>query len=228
MNEEIKEFYDDHVDIWKYHSRLPVREVYLNYLTLFLKDNSRVLDIGCGCGWDSYLLSKSGISGIGIDLSMKSISVAKNINKSNNWDFFQSDLFQFETKEKFDAVLCSMVIMNYRNLPDFFRRLKGFLKEKGIVSLVTNNPNLVITDYKLPYPEKHNSIPYIHHFTQDNGDIIKLGKFLHSYEYYFESALQNNFELVGFKELCIFNSETAIFNNTKSTFPNFINFILKK
>jgi len=66
-------------------------------------NSKKVLDVGCGVGLDSYLLSKNGLSMYGIDISPKMVKFAK-INAPNA-NITIMDFFKINSEKKFNGIL---------------------------------------------------------------------------------------------------------------------------
>jgi SAM-dependent methyltransferase len=90
-----------------------------------LEQGSRVLDIGCGQGFFSYLFSKYGMKVSGIDLSESGISAAKNMYGHLGISFAVADIETVTFPEQFDCIFvrsCSL----YNN--------EGFPRNDGVTS----------------------------------------------------------------------------------------------
>ena len=78
----IKEYYDDTSSIWsdnwyKDTTMLP----FLKECKKLLKDNSKVLDLGCNCGYETRRMKELELNPTGLDFSSKCIEIAKEKNK---------------------------------------------------------------------------------------------------------------------------------------------------
>jgi glycine/sarcosine N-methyltransferase len=113
---------------------------------------SRCLDIGCGTGFHSFLLTKLGMEVTGIDPSKGMIEKAnKRLEKSNlNIEFVDVNINDYIKKRnnKSDAVLCLgntlPHIMDKNELEKFFKQVKMALNEKGVFILQMVNYNQVL------------------------------------------------------------------------------------
>ncbi len=111
-------FYDNYERLYGY---------YLKYLKDFeVKD---ILDVGCGNGRMLELLSKSGYSAKGIDLSAKMIE----ISKKRGVDAEHKNIS--EVTKKYDAIISVADVLNYMDKPSlkrFLSYIKNALKEGGV------------------------------------------------------------------------------------------------
>ena len=235
---KLKEFYNNNIEHWEKYPRTDVRNQYLDTLnlsTLSLNDEQplKILDVGCGCGHDAMLLSKNlegkGITnykGIGVDFSSKALEKVKT-KKLKHWFFLDVDFLEdpslIVNENKFDIVICSMVVMHYQNLNNVVDMLTSFLKKTGKLLLVTNNPYLISYEYGLSYQKQES---YEHAFFLNHNEMeIKTDKYIHSLSAYFDAAKNAGLALETYKEILLYSDDTCMYNkkgNNKLDFPNFI------
>lgn len=67
-----------------------------------------MLEIGCGLGWDTKILTEAGIKVIAIDKSSEYIEKAKKINPEAT--FIQKDIREFTSETSFNVVMASLSI----------------------------------------------------------------------------------------------------------------------
>ena len=100
-------------------------------------EGSRVLDLGCGTGWLSFEILKSGAREVvGIDPSYKNI----NFGKMNylGVDFRRVPFDEFK-EEKFDLIVSNMVVEHICDLNSFFEKASLLLESKGEIHLTFGN-----------------------------------------------------------------------------------------
>jgi SAM-dependent methyltransferase len=97
-----------------------------------------VLDIGCGTGSHSLLLSKRGYHVAGIDISERMVEEARRKAKEEKADveFFVQDMRKIDLNKKFDCAICMFggfgyVLTNW-DLAKVFSGLKRHLEENGL------------------------------------------------------------------------------------------------
>ena len=151
-----KEFYDNYVT-YQVESGINDRiySLYKRLSKIGIPSNINVLEIGCGIGRITYLLSKKIKTGSieAMDLSPKSIEYAQKHLKQHNLSFYASDIFDFSPKNKpYDWILLFDVLEHIpaETHDDLFLKLSSWMKEGS--QIIINLPN---ADYTL-YDQKNN------------------------------------------------------------------------
>lgn len=134
----IKEFYDDTVNMWadewyKNETMLPL----LKKVKETLSTNTKVLDLGCNCGYETRRMKEIGLNPVGLDFSEKSIELAK--EKNPNIKFVCDNMLNDLTYlGKFDAVvaIASIIHISVDNLELCFNRIYEILKDEGYLFMV--------------------------------------------------------------------------------------------
>jgi ubiquinone/menaquinone biosynthesis C-methylase UbiE len=128
-----------------------------DYRTLkpILKKGMIILDVGCGTGAISKDIAKIvGEKGkvIGIDNTKKFIeSGKKNYSEIKNLDLIHSDLFDFQSEEKFDLIISARVLQWLTTPKEALLKMKELLKPNGQISILDYNHEAL--DWK-PSPPK--------------------------------------------------------------------------
>ena len=123
------------------------RSLKIDYRTLepILKQGMTILDVGCGTGSISNDIANIiGNSGkvIGIDNTEKFIKSGKETYKETaNLELIHSDLFDFETNEKFDLITSARTLQWLSNPKDALLKIKSLLKPNGRISILDYNHN---------------------------------------------------------------------------------------
>ncbi len=94
----------------------------------------KILDLGCGFGYDSKLLYRLGAKMTGIDLSENSIQIAK--KKVATCRFFVGDISQsMSSLGKFDGVLClaTLIHIDLQKMTQTFANISKVTKKGGLL-----------------------------------------------------------------------------------------------
>lgn len=145
---EIAEFYDRYISNQRKGAYNERHFFLLKELErIGLKTDSNILEIGCGIGVISSLLAKTVKKGkvISMDISPRSIEVAKENNKkSNNIEFEVSDAANFNyLKLKFDFITLFDVLEHIpiEQHPEVFKNIANHMGEETILFINIPNPS---------------------------------------------------------------------------------------
>jgi SAM-dependent methyltransferase len=102
---------------------------------------SRILDVGCGCGFhDLVMADKSGVEQvIGIDYSQKSIETANRVYPHLRVNRFVSDINEMGRFGGFDLVVSFQVIEHLSDPTGFLKSCASHATPGGAVAMVTPN-----------------------------------------------------------------------------------------
>ena len=124
------------------HDINPIRLTWINNIVGGLK-NKNVCDVGCGGGILAESMSSKGATVKGIDLSQKSINVAKihanNVKSSVNYQLISSQDLSKTENEKYDVVTCMEML---EHVPDPKKEILActrLLKPSGQIIFSTIN-----------------------------------------------------------------------------------------
>ena len=103
-----------------------------------LKNPTNLMDLGCGTGEYSKLMTKLKLKVLGVDMSSHMLSIAKKKNKNNkNLKFLKSNISKLKLDKKFDIITALFHILSYqtskKNIKNFFYNSQKNLKKNGIL-----------------------------------------------------------------------------------------------
>ena len=156
---EISDFYDEYVQRQiKTGANERLISLYKRLLNGGLNADSKVLELGCGVGIFTKLLAKKVKNGIieAVDLSEKSVAVAKNeLKDRNNIHFDVADVVKYQPKNSdFDMITLMDVIEHIplEHHAELFANLAKIATEK--TNIIINIPNPQYIGYaRINHPE---------------------------------------------------------------------------
>jgi len=130
-------------------------------LKLLHLDKGKVLEIGCGSGYDSKFLNDIGFDVTSIDISEISIKIAKKNNQGNNVNFIVGDIEFDIPNEKYDLIYDRSCLNNCQDkLFQIFEKLSSVLNVGGKIISIAGNINQTERETVKPSPM---SIGYLEH-----------------------------------------------------------------
>jgi len=117
------------------------------------KQNTKILEVGCGMGYLTYSLIQAGYNATGLDISQEAVDEA---NRSFGNHYICSNIFEYseQHKNEYDIVIMTEVIEHIETPVKFLFETTKLLKTKGYIILTTPNktiyPNKVIWNTDLP------------------------------------------------------------------------------
>lgn len=173
--------------------------------------SSRVLDIGCGNGYISYLCSRLGYSVTATDAWEPPEREA--LFKTAGIAYFPSNLneaspFRQLQDESFDAVILGEVFEHLLNHPvGILREIHRVLSPRGILILTTPNPSTIMNAIRIAF-DRHTlwgTDKFLHEPKISDGRIIDNGS-IHYREYRIgeltEALKASGFLVVNYRHLC--------------------------
>lgn len=110
-----------------------------------LRLNKEILDIACGTGTHIFEFNKKGYNCKGIDISKTMIKKATIKNRLYNTKFICKDFNSFETKNKYDIVICL-----FNSLPEIIKSNKYTNSVFKKINKIINKDGLFIFDFFKP------------------------------------------------------------------------------
>jgi SAM-dependent methyltransferase len=143
----IKRYYDERIDrkIWDFTSANPRIEAALEALIAWIpKNTANILEIGCGIGASSWRIARlcRQAKVLGVDISPRSIEVARTCFRSDNLSFRDTELRNGSVSEKFDFVVMMDVYEHIAvgQRPDLHAFIAGALTASGRIFLSVPTP----------------------------------------------------------------------------------------
>jgi len=137
-------FYHDRITEKRYNSpywirRYAHRQIYAQFLP-HLKPGQRVLDAGCGEGVLSYILARSGLEVIGVDISAPNIHNARRFAEELGLrvEFLQADAANLPFSDNsFDVVVSSHVLEHLHDMEKGLRELYRVTRSLALIAMPT-------------------------------------------------------------------------------------------
>lgn len=128
-----REFYDKTAARWAEKGYLDEAEpVCMGEFCALLPAGSRVLDLCCGAGYESFRLRRRGFQPVGLDFSEESLAIAR--EKNPDVPFFRGNILEpYPQVGSVDGVICiaGLVHVENKDLSLAFRRMSEVLKPGG-------------------------------------------------------------------------------------------------
>ena len=151
-------------------------------------ENLNILEIGCGTGKNTEFLQTKAAKLIGADFSPEMLERAKEKITAKNIEFKQLDLRENWgfAADSFDLITCSLVLEHIEDLNFVFGQARKVLRQNGLFYIGELHP------FKQYQGSKAR-------FNTDSG-VFELECFVHHISDFFESAKNNNFEMIELRE----------------------------
>ncbi|MDY0083595.1 MAG: methyltransferase domain-containing protein [Ignavibacteriaceae bacterium] len=135
------------------------------------------LEIGCGTGKNTEWLITKGHKIIAVDLSEEMLTIARNKISNDNVQFLKADINEdwTFTNEKFDLVVCSLVLEHIENINRIFKLISEHLTENGILYIGELHPFKQYLGSKAGY-ENEEGKQTVTGFTHHISEFISLAK----------------------------------------------------
>lgn len=138
----------------------------LDALNKYVPLGAKVLDLGCGLGHLTNLISKNNYDVIGIDVAEKAIDYAK--TSFSNTKFEHASILDFSLKNKtlFDVCIANMVLHNLVEIEKNLFAINRMLRTGGYVIASIPNPEL--------WFNSHPNINKEYFFEYDTDNVYKI------------------------------------------------------
>jgi 2-polyprenyl-3-methyl-5-hydroxy-6-metoxy-1,4-benzoquinol methylase/spore coat polysaccharide biosynthesis protein SpsF (cytidylyltransferase family) len=103
----------------------------------YIAENDNVLDVACGNGWGSAMITPVAKRVIGVDISEKSISEAKEKYKISNLSFEIHNALNMDFKDEFFDVIISMETIEHIDGENFLKEVYRILRKEGLFIVST-------------------------------------------------------------------------------------------
>jgi len=121
-----------------------------DFLIENVKPSDKILDVGCGYGFNSNKLAEKAKFVLGVDLRPDAISTCKKRFKRDNLKFVCKDISFFDINDKFDVIVLSNVLEHIEERIIFLKQC-GKIANKIIITVPAYD-----RDWKVPYKEMLN------------------------------------------------------------------------
>lgn len=169
--EQVKEYYDGYID---HQQKIGIsvrhRLIHQGLKQLKLAKSTNVLEVGCGIGTVSMLITETFNEGqfVGCDISEKSIETAKRFIQKSNVQFICTDMSDFTHNVKFDLVVFPDVL---EHIPqdqhlNLFQKISATCSADCIWYINIPNPDVIT------YHREHN--PHLLQIIDQALDISRL------------------------------------------------------
>lgn len=138
LNSQYNSFFDDFIKGTDIHNDLS-RTAYYSALEHIVFEGKKVLDVGCGDGWDIKQLIKQNAICYGLDSSNSLVAEAQKNNSSATIIEGNMESLPYEN-ESFDVVLSKYAIQTSTNVPLVLSEMDRVLKPKGKIVYLAVHP----------------------------------------------------------------------------------------
>ncbi len=119
--------------------RLEVTRQYVNFVNKEAQGYQSILDLGCGPGLSSYLLSEKGFIVTGIDISQKFLDVSKS-KESERLHLVQGDICSLDFPDtSFDIVASHELIEHIMDVDKALHEMQRVVKKGGKIIILAPN-----------------------------------------------------------------------------------------
>lgn len=148
--------------------------------------NKRVLDIGCGFGWHCVYAAEQGAKHVmGIDISEKMLSVAREKTKNNNVEYAVMPMEDMDfPAESFDIIISSLALHYTPDFKSICRKVSSFLTKGGDFVFSAEHPVFTAQgtqDWVYNEDGTKNHWPVDNYFNEGQRESVFLGEKVRKY-----------------------------------------------
>jgi 2-polyprenyl-6-hydroxyphenyl methylase/3-demethylubiquinone-9 3-methyltransferase len=150
VNSVNNDFYHDLGDRWHTATDHPIallraeNRLRSPWISSFFRSPVKLLDMGCGAGFLSHDMGKLGHDVTGIDLSVQSLEVARQLDTTKKIHYLQSDVTKTPFPDKSFDVICAMDLLEHLENPAaLIQEASRLLKAGGLFFFHTFNRNFL-------------------------------------------------------------------------------------
>ena len=208
MERAIEQQYDriseKFVDGTKIHNEQS-REAYYSVLDFDL-EGKRLLDIGCGDGYDIKRFNERGAITYGIDSSVELVKLAQENNPSSDITQGYMESLPYQDSN-FDIVVSKYVLQTSRDLPKTLKEMDRVLKPNGILTYLAVHPIRQFLEKK-----KHPKDYFLQEVVKSTffGGMVTASEPTHTLEEYLNSDFLSKYRITHFQEHPDFPSSERI------------------
>jgi SAM-dependent methyltransferase len=171
--------------------------------------DKRALDLGCGFGWHCrYAIENGAKSVIGIDISEKMLSEARNKTKSNHIQYMCMPIEDIDfPADSFDVVISSLALHYVQSFEDILSKINKCLSDGGYLIFSVEHPIFTAQGPQdWYYDSQGNPLhwPVDQYFIEGVRKANFLGEEVTKYHKtlttYLNSLIKGEFEIIGFVE----------------------------
>ncbi len=185
--EKISAFYDQYVQR-QAKSALNERIFFLfeKSKELGLNSRSTVLELGCGIGAFSYLLSRIVRNGRveAVDISPESIALAKSRIQRKNIQFRVSDILHYQPDQASYDFITLFDVIEHIPLDEhdlLFKTISGHMSEQSRLLVNIPNPHYIEYD-RIHHPEQLQVVDEAVYLDKLSGILFKYGLYIHNFQ----------------------------------------------
>lgn len=184
----------------------------------------KVIDVGCGQGFFSRLLTEKGAMVTGIDSGGSLIQIAKSENKHIKFLKADAQNLSFAKAREFDMALCVLSLQNMENLKAVLGEISRVLKPNGKLIAVLNHPAFRIPQSSSWGFDEENKIQYRRIDSYLSPAKIKIDmhpseKIKKVYTYSFHHSIQDYMKALSTSSFAIVKLEEWISHRKSETGP---------